>query len=183
MPDDTFLWVGNHPGLDLCNTRPVIAGAPAELLASSTAVVSWARAAGIGSGHWSSALDDPGLARWARALREGLRGVLDPTDGTAHARRDLNAVLRSTSAHLWLPRAGDRCELRTDREERQLRLDIAVAALDALALDRARVRRCADPRCVLLFVDTSKAGRRRWCDMATCGNRAKASAHSARRRT
>jgi predicted RNA-binding Zn ribbon-like protein len=31
-----------------------------------------------------------------------------------------------------------------------------------------------------MFLDVSKSGRRRWCDMATCGNRAKASAHHAR---
>jgi predicted RNA-binding Zn ribbon-like protein len=27
------------------------------------------------------------------------------------------------------------------------------------------------------FVDTSKAGRRRWCDMSTCGNAEKARRH------
>jgi predicted RNA-binding Zn ribbon-like protein len=53
----------------------------------------------------------------------------------------------------------------------------------ALALDPARVRRCASPACVLLYHDVSKAGRRRWCDMAVCGNRAKAAAHLARSRS
>jgi predicted RNA-binding Zn ribbon-like protein len=31
-----------------------------------------------------------------------------------------------------------------------------------------------------VFYDTSRTGRRRWCDMATCGNRAKAARHRAR---
>ncbi len=31
--------------------------------------------------------------------------------------------------------------------------------------------------CGWLFLDTSKNGRRRWCDMKTCGNRAKARRH------
>jgi predicted RNA-binding Zn ribbon-like protein len=53
--------------------------------------------------------------------------------------------------------------------------------LPALHLDRSRVRRCAGATCVLLFHDTSKTGRRRWCDMAACGNRAKSAAHHARR--
>jgi predicted RNA-binding Zn ribbon-like protein len=39
------------------------------------------------------------------------------------------------------------------------------------------VRRCADPRCGRVFQDETKNGRRRWCDMATCGNRAKAARH------
>jgi predicted RNA-binding Zn ribbon-like protein len=28
-----------------------------------------------------------------------------------------------------------------------------------------------------VFFDNTKNGRRRWCDMATCGNRAKAARH------
>lgn len=38
----------------------------------------------------------------------------------------------------------------------------------------SRVRECGAPDCSWLFADTSKGGRRRWCDMGTCGNRAKA---------
>lgn len=38
---------------------------------------------------------------------------------------------------------------------------------------RARVRECAAQDCALLFVDTSRPGRRRWCSMARCGNIAK----------
>jgi predicted RNA-binding Zn ribbon-like protein len=32
-----------------------------------------------------------------------------------------------------------------------------------------------------VFEDESRAGRRRWCDMATCGNRAKVRRYRARR--
>jgi len=40
-----------------------------------------------------------------------------------------------------------------------------------------RIRRCANDQCLWLFVDASKAGTRRWCAMASCGNRAKARRH------
>ena len=39
--------------------------------------------------------------------------------------------------------------------------------------DTARLRICANDACRWVFEDTSRAGRRRWCDMASCGNRAK----------
>ena len=42
---------------------------------------------------------------------------------------------------------------------------------------RRRIRRCANDACLWLFVDASKNGTRRWCDMASCGNRAKARRH------
>jgi predicted RNA-binding Zn ribbon-like protein len=43
-----------------------------------------------------------------------------------------------------------------------------------------RIRICASETCQWVFYDTSRTGRRRWCDMATCGNRAKAARHRAR---
>lgn len=48
--------------------------------------------------------------------------------------------------------------------------------------DDGRLRVCADDACGWLFIDRSPAGRRRWCDMRTCGNRAKVARHRARAR-
>ena len=59
-----------------------------------------------------------------------------------------------------------------------LLIPIVESAADALIQDELpRVRRCADPRCARVFLDATRNGRRRWCDMATCGNRAKAARH------
>lgn len=43
-----------------------------------------------------------------------------------------------------------------------------------------RIRQCANEKCLWLFLDESKSGTRRWCDMSACGNRAKAQRHYAR---
>jgi predicted RNA-binding Zn ribbon-like protein len=52
------------------------------------------------------------------------------------------------------------------------------SAGDLLAGPRLdRVRRCANPECGWLFLDDSRAGKRRWCSMQACGNRAKAKRH------
>lgn len=45
-----------------------------------------------------------------------------------------------------------------------------------------RLRICAADDCQWRFVDRSPTGRRRWCDMRTCGNRAKVARHRARAR-
>jgi predicted RNA-binding Zn ribbon-like protein len=67
----------------------------------------------------------------------------------------------------------------------ELELPLWRVALSArellLALPRGRLRVCAGDECGWLFLDSSKAGRRRWCSMADCGNRAKARRHYARR--
>ncbi|WP_369214290.1 CGNR zinc finger domain-containing protein [Streptomyces flavofungini] len=44
-----------------------------------------------------------------------------------------------------------------------------------------RIRRCASDNCYLLFVDTSRPGRRRWCSMEHCGNLHKVRTLRARR--
>lgn len=54
---------------------------------------------------------------------------------------------------------------------------LATIARDAVDLftstGRERIRVCASPTCMLLFVDTSRPGTRRWCAMEHCGNIAK----------
>ena len=55
-----------------------------------------------------------------------------------------------------------------------------VAMVAAGETDRLRI--CANDGCRWLFHDTSPTGRRRWCSMASCGNRAKAARHRARHR-
>jgi predicted RNA-binding Zn ribbon-like protein len=44
------------------------------------------------------------------------------------------------------------------------------------------LRECASETCSWLFIDRSRTRRRRWCDMSTCGNRAKARRHYQRRK-
>ncbi|MDQ3448632.1 MAG: CGNR zinc finger domain-containing protein [Chloroflexota bacterium] len=45
-----------------------------------------------------------------------------------------------------------------------------------------RLRICANDECRWVFNDTSPTNRRKWCDMTTCGNRAKAARHRERQR-
>ncbi|RPK93262.1 CGNR zinc finger [Streptomyces sp. ADI98-10] len=61
---------------------------------------------------------------------------------------------------------------------------LATVARDAVDLFTGayahRIRTCGAHDCRLLFVDTSRPGRRRWCSMERCGNRHKVRAHRAR---
>jgi predicted RNA-binding Zn ribbon-like protein len=60
---------------------------------------------------------------------------------------------------------------------------IATPLVEAIATgDVARFRICANDGCRWVFEDTSRAGQRRWCDMAICGNRAKVRRFRSRRR-
>jgi predicted RNA-binding Zn ribbon-like protein len=51
---------------------------------------------------------------------------------------------------------------------------VARDAIDLLTGPEARsIRECEDPTCTLLFVDSSRSHRRRWCSMDRCGARSK----------
>jgi predicted RNA-binding Zn ribbon-like protein len=45
-----------------------------------------------------------------------------------------------------------------------------------------RIRICASDTCRWIFFDESRTGQRRWCNMKTCGNQAKARRHRERQR-
>ena len=179
-----FLWIGNHPATDLCNTEPVIDGQRVELLPDLAAVVAWVQLAGV-----ETAVDLHGLDRkegqrtltFVHRLRAAVRAVVDVDGALDPPLPILNEVLAAERGALHVDLGGpEAVALRTSGTGAQLRLDVAAAVVDLFCHDRRLIRRCANPACVLLFLDVSKSGRRRWCDMATCGNRAKAAAHHAR---
>lgn len=183
--DDPFLWLGNHAATDLCNTAPVVDGARVELLADVDALVRWAAAVGIEvPAAGVTERDGARTLRWVRELRGALRAVLEPATRGPAAVAALNDVLAGEAGALEVraEQGGYAVGVSSPDERRRFRLDLAAAVLDIFSHDLSLVRRCANPDCVLLFLDSSKSGRRRWCDMATCGNRAKVAAHYARHR-
>lgn len=61
---------------------------------------------------------------------------------------------------------------------------LAAVAADAVDLlggaDADRLHVCEGPTCDLVFVDTSRAQRRRWCSSGACGNRSRVASHRRR---
>ncbi|MEU3523233.1 ABATE domain-containing protein [Streptomyces sp. NPDC038707] len=62
---------------------------------------------------------------------------------------------------------------------------LAVVARDAVELltdpvARAAVRQCAGDDCPLVYLDTSRGRRRRWCSSEVCGNRERVARHRRR---
>ena len=101
--------------------------------------------------------------------------------------RRLNRVLRDgLHYHQLRPSgAGSRFTVgQVGDELAQARATIAGSLAHYIAdHDIGRLRICANDECSWRFVDRSPTGRRRWCDMRTCGNRAKVARHRARKRT
>jgi predicted RNA-binding Zn ribbon-like protein len=125
----------------------------------------------------------------ARRVRAALRGLAERGSGMPQVRVDalgeINRVLGRSAGTRRVEIRGDgtfaRSFVPVGDAFAGLMIPIVESAADALILgELARVRRCADPRCARVFYDGTKNAARRWCDMATCGNRAKAARHRAR---
>ncbi|MFC7305507.1 CGNR zinc finger domain-containing protein [Streptomyces monticola] len=173
---------GEPLSLDLLNTRWVQDGRTRDLLTDTDGLAVWLSANGLdGPGHRPFAADAATL-RHALAARDALGSVVGDPAGPEALRR-LDAVLDHGRIRAVLDAEGP--------GERPEFTDPAwgpgwLAARDYLTLlTKApdRIRACAHEACTLHFFDTSRNGTRRWCSMALCGNRAKASRHYARTRT
>ncbi|MCW3476219.1 CGNR zinc finger domain-containing protein [Limobrevibacterium gyesilva] len=109
----------------------------------------------------------------AAAGQDGELGPLNAALGAACSRRRL---VRRDGVYAWQVEG-----LRPSAAA--LLSPVLWSAADLLAGPRrARVRQCANPQCGWLFLDDSKSANRRWCSMASCGNRAKAHRHYLKRR-
>jgi len=121
----------------------------------------------------------PADLRHAHQLREALyRLMRGPVFDERPAATDLELVNR------WAARTPPALALHADRARLTTSLvePTATGLLALLARDGVevlggplggRIRECSGQTCTLLYVDTSRAGSRRWCSMETCGSRDK----------
>ena len=102
-------------------------------------------------------------------------GSLDTINRALHARQVIELVPASDGVKVDHRHVGDPVDDALARVA-----DPLVSELTDGRPDRIKV--CASDTCDWIFYDASRTSRRRWCDMATCGNRAKAARHRARER-
>ena len=182
---------------DFVNTDDLENGFPLERLPTLGDALSWFVDRGVIHAEGAQRLglqteQDPGAAArdLARihavrgALREVSDAIVDHRPPQAGALDTVNRALHARQVIELVP-SSDGC-VAVDHRHVGDPIDDALARLcDPLVTELTggtpeRIRICANDRCRWVFYDTSRTGRRRWCDMATCGNRAKAARHRAK---
>ena len=174
--------------LDFVNTVDTRLEPPREdFLPGFAELAGWGRHAGLLTASEKRAMLAESAAAPAAAsvvhqraieLREALyRLFRAPERPPPHALAILNRELQRAAANVSVERRKGKYELawRAQTVVDRLLGAIARSAADLLTSQRLEyVRECEGDGCGWLFLDTSKAHRRRWCSMAACGNRAKA---------
>jgi predicted RNA-binding Zn ribbon-like protein len=187
--DDTF---------DFLNTDDTENGFPAERLPTLDSALSWFvdrevihregadKVRSQDLGH--PVVTNRDLAR-IHTVRSALREVavaiveqrapsptaLDIVNRALHARQVIELVPSPDGVHVDHRHIGDPIDDALARLA-----DPLVTELTSGHPDRIKV--CDSDTCDWIFYDGSRTSRRRWCDMSTCGNRAKAARHRARER-
>ncbi len=126
------------------------------------------------------------IRRTRGALRELLDATVEQRPPEEWALREVNRALRAPYIYELVP-AADGVSLDHRHEGDAIsgalgRLSEAIAR-ELTQGETGRLRICANDECRWVFRDYSSAGRRKWCDMSTCGNRAKAARHRERQKT
>jgi predicted RNA-binding Zn ribbon-like protein len=182
--------------LDFLNTLDLETGFPLEKLPSLEDALTWFVARGVihregADRARAKVVTQPEAAAKdldrVHAVRDALREVaeaiaerraprasaLTTVNRALHARQVIELVPAPDGVHVDHRHVGDP-------------IDDALAHLaDPLVTELTgghpeRIRVCASDTCGWIFYDASRTARRRWCDMSTCGNRAKAARHRAR---
>ena len=193
-----FEYSGGSLCLDLANTWGDRSDPGDDGLKGYNELLGWAHGAGLVSDGERGELEKLAHAESAKSfgvfltaleLRETVfRFCSSVAAGEQPTEREvaaLNAALE-TVPRQRLCRGGECCEWEWPEgkpEFRRLLWPVIQSAADLVSSpDAARIRECDAPDCNWLFLDRSHGGRRRWCDMSICGNRAKARRYYERHR-
>jgi predicted RNA-binding Zn ribbon-like protein len=133
-------------------------------------------------GNYERLREPADLTRWYREC-----GLLDEPVAVTPTGLDAARTLREAIyrvAHAVIPvlhKGTGQLTLPADGGEQAALSTVARDAIDLFTGTAAgRIRECASPECALLFVDTSRPGRRRWCSSAACGSKDRSAAYRRR---
>lgn len=181
-------FLADNLALDFINSEYAIGGKRHDCLTDDQSVTGWLRKAGVLPDIGDQPIPDGMLAE-ARKLRSSARSIVNaamnrvPVDLAV-----VNRVLEVGHPERKLEWDDDMQQLQSTlyhniRSPSGLLWPIADALVNLVTSDKFEyVRQCEAHDCILLFHDLSKSHRRRWCSMATCGNRVKVAAFRSRKK-
>ena len=124
-----------------------------------------------------------------RRVRQAMRGVMEAAAArSAPDPAQLDEMNRALRTHYIYELVPARDGVSLDHRHQGDPVDGAMGRLaesiarELIHGDTSRLRVCENPQCRWIFKDTSRTGKRKWCSMRSCGNRAKVARHRARRR-
>jgi predicted RNA-binding Zn ribbon-like protein len=170
-----FVFRGGRLSLDFVNTLGSRGHFNIERLAAPEHLDRWLREAGLAA---TGAPADTKRLRRAIQLREAIHAAIRRGQQGAAPTAAIRTINRCAAHAPLAPKLLADGHTMAWHADASLQAALSTLARDAIELLSSplltRVRQCAGTPCTLLFLDTSRPGKRRWCSMDDCGNREKA---------
>ncbi|MCF3962435.1 CGNR zinc finger domain-containing protein [Streptomyces fuscigenes] len=175
------VFVCGNPALDFAATLRARRSVRFEMFATPDRLAAWYVESGIVDAVSPAA--EPDVER-ARAVREAVYELVSARrrgeDYPAPALATVNLTARGPAAAPQLTPSGRR----TEATPQEALSTVAREAVELLAgPDVPLLKECDNPECTRVYIDRSRGMRRQWCGMESCGNKMKAAAYRARRKT
>ncbi|HEY5255829.1 MAG TPA: ABATE domain-containing protein [Acidobacteriaceae bacterium] len=179
--EQEFLMLGDHPALDFLNTVVRVNGELVDSLRTDDDVLRWLARAGWPVDKSAAKYYPEMLQQVAIGLRAAIQGAIQDRKAGKPFNGIINGFLSEARSHLKLVPDGKR-GLRLERRwnlqtPEEILGPLIESAAELLANgDLSMIKHCENSECVLWFYDRTRAHRRRWCSMASCGTRSKVAA-------
>jgi len=176
-----FVFVGNNAAIDFINTEVINRGHATDLLKNVADLTHWAERAELPVRGKMTEEDFKEALNLRAALKFLYSAKMNGNPPSTKSLAILNAhlakhleqhVLRFMSNEYVLLPAHDGFSI-----SRLLAYLAHEGAILLASHESSRMKKCSNPDCVLIFLDTSRNQKRRWCSMDVCGNRSKVSTH------
>jgi len=180
--DIDFTFIGNNLAVDLTNTEIISHGELIDLLQDKAALLRWLKTSGL---RVESKAITPLVLANVLELRNALKRVyLANVNKISATKKDLATINKYLAHHsttqVLCCKEGKYTLQPAHKHLSPDRLLGHIADEGVRLLTSAQAQQlkcCQNPECVLIFVDTSRSRKRRWCSMDGCGNRAKVATH------
>jgi predicted RNA-binding Zn ribbon-like protein len=177
-----FRFVAGNRALDFLATLGDRHRQPVERLREPSDLDRWLHAAGLPVSHRASQRDLEAARHVRETVNRLTRATLAGEGPGTDDLRELNEWARRPS----LAPQADPTLQRSWVAAHSVQAALVLIARESVELltgpHRGAIRECAAaPNCALLYLDRSRARRRRWCQMEICGSRAKMTSYRRRR--
>lgn len=181
MNNSPYIYLANNLAIDFVNTVLNQHEEVTDLLQSNSDLSLWAHGAGLNIDTQLESFNLMTALELRTAFKDSFTAKINNHKIPKKSLETVNKHLLNHSVQQILHLENNCYVLQAKNKKLTFSKFLGYLAHEAATLlaspQAEQVKRCCNENCILIFLDTSRSHKRRWCSMDICGNRAKAAKH------